>query len=343
MKEKLVLARNILLSNIKRLSSPYKITFSITNKCNSKCKTCNIWKKETGDELSLHELEEVFSKTSNISWLDITGGEIFLRQDIKKIFEAINENCDNLYLLHFPTNGVLTDKIVSISKEINEYDIPKFIVSVSLDGPKALHDKIRGVEGSFKRAIATYNGLKKTGVEVYFGMTLSQHNAGQLEETLEALKDKATGFKKEDIHISLYHQSDHYYSNQDMDLKEIQKDIELARKIKGISLDPVQYLEQKFLNGASDYIQKCEMAVKCEALQSSCFINSKGKVFPCVVYDQEVGSLRDNNYDLNKVWNSKEAKQAIEKIRDLECGGCWTACESYQGILGNLLYFFNLR
>lgn len=343
MRRELCLAQNIILSNFKRLSSPYKLTFSITDRCNSKCKTCNIWKKDPEGELSLRELEKIFNKATNISWLDITGGEIFLRRDIEEVFEVIEENCNNLYLLHFPTNGLLTDKIVEISKKIDDYDIPKFIVSVSLDGPKELHDKIRGVEGSFEKAIDTYNGLKKGGVEVYFGMTLSQYNAGKLRETLRALEDKAMGFKRNEIHLNLYHQSDHYYSNQSIDLKQLKYDIELAQKLKGTSLEPVQHLEQKFLKGASEYIQKKKMPVECKALKASCFIDPKGQVYPCSVYDQKVGNLRKSDYDLEKVWHSERSKSVLKKIRDLDCGGCWTACESYQGILGNLLYFFNLR
>ena len=40
---------------------PMNLTLGLSYKCNSKCKTCNIWrKKDFSQELSLSEFEKIF-------------------------------------------------------------------------------------------------------------------------------------------------------------------------------------------------------------------------------------------------------------------------------------------
>lgn len=333
------LGKKILLSNLKRLSEPYKITFAVTYKCNSRCKTCGIWKKESKNELKLEEIEKIFDKLNNLSWVDLTGGEIFLRDDIEKIMKTIIEKSENLYMLHFPTNGLLTEKIVNISSEIKKMDIPKFVVSISLDGPREIHDEIRGVEGNFDKAMETYKALDELGIDVYFGMTLSDYNIGKYEETLEQLKKEIPGFDEKELHTNIYHTSKHYYSNKKHgDREELIKDLKKCeRNRRGLTLNPIKILEYKYIKRAIDYVKEGEMPLPCKSLSASCFIDPKGNVYPCSIYNRKIGSLRNYNYSLEEIWNSEKAEKIIEEIKNLECGGCWTPCEAYQTILGNLL------
>ena len=83
------LAKNILKANLGRLDQPYKLTFALTSKCNYRCQTCNIWQKPPQDELSPSEIELLFKKAPNFSWIDLTGGEVFLRRDFVDIVEII--------------------------------------------------------------------------------------------------------------------------------------------------------------------------------------------------------------------------------------------------------------
>ena len=54
----------------------------------------------------------IVRENPNITWADLTGGEIFLRPDIDEILEAVVTGWRRLAILHFPTNGFLTDRIV---------------------------------------------------------------------------------------------------------------------------------------------------------------------------------------------------------------------------------------
>ena len=134
---------NIFLSNFLRLRSPYKITFACTYRCNLKCKTCFIWKKKkSGNELSLEEIEKIFRNTK-IQWLNLTGGEPFLREDIVDVVEIIVKR-SKPYIVNITTNGFLTDKIIELIREIKKINSNQiFMMVTGLDNKK---DLIKAIE-----------------------------------------------------------------------------------------------------------------------------------------------------------------------------------------------------
>jgi MoaA/NifB/PqqE/SkfB family radical SAM enzyme len=144
---------------------PSFLTFSVNNYCNQRCKTCNIWKnnpiEERKKELKLSEIERIFSQFPKIFWLTITGGEPFLRRDLVEIVKIAYEK-SKVNVLTITTNGSLPDIIEKDVKEIlKRCKNLTLIVNVSIDGDKRLHDKIRGVKGSFDKAAETIEKLKK--------------------------------------------------------------------------------------------------------------------------------------------------------------------------------------
>ena len=69
------LVRKILLSNFIRLPEPYKLTFSVTYRCNSRCKTCRIWERGAEDELTCEEIDRIF-RNLNTEWVNLTDSEV---------------------------------------------------------------------------------------------------------------------------------------------------------------------------------------------------------------------------------------------------------------------------
>ena len=82
--------RAIVASNMKRLSFPFKCSFAVTYRCNMRCAMCNIWKKPPGgEELTAEEIAKFFRRAGKFSWVGITGGEPFLRDDLPGVIDAI--------------------------------------------------------------------------------------------------------------------------------------------------------------------------------------------------------------------------------------------------------------
>lgn len=342
MKAYLNLAKNILTSNVKRLEFPYKLTFCITYWCNYKCKTCNIWQKRPKDELTLEEIETFFKRSNKFNWIDFTGGEVWLRKDFTQIVAAAIRECKNLVLLHFPTNGYMTDRIVSGVKEIIKMRPPKFVVTISMDGDETVNDYVRGKEGGWKKQIETYKQLHAMkGVEVVLGMTLSSLNANEYDKAFAAAKAECPWLKPKDFHFNVAHESAHYYGNQELDVsikdkEQVINEIRRYKKSRGIPFSPIDFIERRYLNNAESYLRTGETPMRCHALHSSCFVDSWGYVYPCGMFDAKVDSLRENNFDLEYIWNMQKTRQMQKEIWDYQCPQCWTPCEANQSLLGNL-------
>ena len=78
----------LLRATAHRPPSPLKLNLCLTYWCQYKCKTCNIWQRTPDNELTTDELLAFVARNRGVAWLDVTGGEIFLRKDIHEIFDA---------------------------------------------------------------------------------------------------------------------------------------------------------------------------------------------------------------------------------------------------------------
>jgi len=329
------LASKALASNLFSLREPYKLTFAVTYKCNSRCKICNIWKRKSEKELTTEEIRKFFGKNS-FPWINLTGGEVFLRNDVVDIIKSMK----GLYLLNITTNGTLTEKILKDSNEIKKI-VPKFILSVSIDGPKKFHDEIRGIK-CWDRAVETYKKLRENEIESYVCYTISPYNINRFEETYEEIKKIVPDLETRDFHLSFYHESDVYFGNRG----GIKRNLKYEKKLEKIFTDftklksgagPVSFLERKYMKLVKEYLETGKSPLPCKALLSSCFIDPQGNVYPCTIFNEKLGNLREADYDLKKIWDSEKAKEVRKLIKENKCPGCWTPCEAYQTVLGNLM------
>jgi radical SAM protein with 4Fe4S-binding SPASM domain len=346
----------ILYSNLKFLKKilttnlgffdPYELNFAITYKCNSRCTICNIWREKSENELSLKEIEKIAKKIDFIQWVRLTGGEPFLRRDYVQIVKIFKKNLPNLFMLTTPTNGLLSDLILEKVKEVLKFFDKKYVITVSLDGPPSIHDKIRGMKGSWNKAVETYSKLKTLEKEnknfkVFFGYTIAPRNVGFFEKTVEEVKKIIHDITADDFHINLFQKSNIYYKN--MDKKIDKKFIEHAKKEIGNILkmkerkDLIGSIENKYLELGKEYLKIGKVPIECNVFNLSSFIDPFGNVFPCTVFDKNLGNLRKNDYDLKKILTSEKAKKVKEEIIKYNCPQCWTPCEAHQMIISNWL------
>jgi radical SAM protein with 4Fe4S-binding SPASM domain len=336
---------DVFLSNF-NLSKPYKLTFAVTYWCNYRCIHCNIWQKRPKNELTLDEIREFSRKYPCFKWFNLTGGEPFLRRDFVDIVKTLKENSSDFIIFNMITNGFNPNYIYEKSKEIVELKIPRTIIGVSLDGYRELHEKIRGVKGSFKKAIETFLLLKNLSKEsknfrTYFGYTISPWNVGNFLKTYFEVKSIIKDLSLDDFHVNVYHVSPHYYSNTNIKFfgwnKSAQREVELISGLKPyIKANPINFLDNLFLRKLVKFLETNKTPYPCKALTSSVFIDPFGNVYPCSIWSVRLRDLRENSYDLGKILRSREARKLRMLIRKLKCPNCWTACEAYQTIIGNV-------
>ena len=101
------------------------LTFSVTNRCNSRCKTCNIWQvypnhwQVAEDELTLDEIGKIFSSMPPVYFFNLSGGEPFLRDDLPEIVDLAVEHLKPA-IIHAPTNAIMTKRILQQTRKILE-------------------------------------------------------------------------------------------------------------------------------------------------------------------------------------------------------------------------------
>ncbi len=309
----------------------YKANIAVTYKCNQECLTCNIWKREAEEELSKEQLKKFFQRNSYNKWLSLTGGEPFLRQDLVEIVKSAEKELDSFYILNIPTNGQNQEKIVNDVKDILKLGIPNVIVSVSINGPKKLHDKISGRKESFENALNTFKELKEieetsNKFKTFLEYTQSPNNIGKFEETFEKVKEHVSITEK-DFAVTFFHTSKHYYGNDGK--KEGKNNVEeIVEKQRKLPKTPVQLVNQVFLELAKDELE--ENSLPCEALKSSVFIDPLGNVYPCVIDNTKIGNIVEESYSLEEMLDKVDKDKVLEK-----CQGCWLPCESNQRIMSN--------
>lgn len=339
------LSKNIIFSNLIRLPFPYKLTFILTYKCNFRCKMCNIWNVSNNEnELTFEEVEKFFRHSNRFCWINLSGGEIFLRPDLFDIIKTIHRNCKNLFLLDFPTNGFFKEKIVDTVEIILRLQpaIKKILVTISLDGPSELHTEIRGIKNSWDRAVDTFKELKKIKnkrLGVFFGYTLMQYNVDKITETYNSVREVIGDIKYDDFHVNLAQVSRHYYNNVgtiNIDKRVVINSMNEFIKKRGNHFNPVFYLEHKYQKLLKPFLESERCPLRCMALSASCFIDPYWNVYPCIMFDKKIGNLHDYDFDLNTLWMSFPVRNLQEEIIKGNCPNCWTPCEAYQAILGNL-------
>lgn len=335
--------KNILSANLKRPAFPFKLTYAVTYRCNYRCRTCNIWQIDSKGELTFDEIAEFFRKSNRFNWIDLTGGEVWLRKDFVDIVEVILKECRNLVMLHFPTNGYMTDQIVRGVESIMKLKPPRLVITCSTDGDEGVNDYVRGIKGGWRRQIETYKRLHAMpGVQVYLGMTLSSYNVEEYDRAFEAAKAECPWLKPTDFHMNVAHESSHYYDNvgsaiRGEDIEKTIAQVKRYRDLRGLPHHPIEIIERRYLKHVESYLRTGVTPIRCHAMRASCFIDPYGGVYPCTMYDAKVASLRDHDFDLRSIWEGGTATGLQKEIWDFDCPQCWTPCEAYQSIFCNFL------
>jgi radical SAM protein with 4Fe4S-binding SPASM domain len=275
----------------------------------------------------------------------LTGGEPFLRKDYVGIVRLLNKNIPDLILITTPTNGHLSDLIYENVKKVLGFFEKNYVITVSLDGPKTIHEKIRGIKGSWDKAVGTYRKLKELEKEhknfkVFFGYTISPFNVGFFDKTLEEVKEVIPEINVNDFHVNLFQTSGVYYKNLEKEVgkdypKKSQKEIDMILKLRGGSINPIKMIETKYLELGKEYLKTKEMPIGCNVFKLSCFVDPFGNVYPCTIFDRKLGNLRDNDFDLKKILVSEKTKKIRDEIVKKKCPLCWTPCEAHQIIMSN--------
>jgi MoaA/NifB/PqqE/SkfB family radical SAM enzyme len=315
---------------------PTVLSLAVTNRCNSQCIMCRIWKnaKEHPDiaklELSAGKIIDILSAPlfSELVELDLTGGEPHLRDDLVDIVLGIinlkQSRLPKLRSIIITSNGFLTQRVISnyrtILSSLVGTDID--LVSVtSLDGIGDTHDRIRGTKNAFARVSETIDGLvqlKKDDPRFIPGIktTILPQNVDSLGDILNfALNNQLfhiispvlftrMRFKNIDIKDTLalgrheYEKVRDFYSRDELDTSY-------------------------FYTTARHFLETDAKKWTCSAMYNYAFIDFDGSVYPCEIVPEDIGNAKETRID--DIWYGRRAHQMRGEIGRLDC--CQTCHE----------------
>jgi MoaA/NifB/PqqE/SkfB family radical SAM enzyme len=325
---------------------PLYLMLFVTSQCNAKCKHCWYWRKaQSKEQLTLAEIEKISKNFERLLFLNLAGGEPFLRDDLPEIARLFSKNC-RVKNIATSTNGLSTNKIIRDTKEMVESCQETFFsVNVSIDGIKEKHDKIRQVKGLFEKACDTFKKLQRlekkyknfsTGISI----TASYFNQDSLLETYFFARDTLNA-KRVDVF---------FVRGAPREGKAVELDTEKYRELvvqiaSDIKSKKIGYYGFPFASLVNlknlimyeeilDIARSKQTRFPCTAGKLIGVIFEDGTVAPCELLNEQFGNLRENEYDFKKVWNSERAAKIREKIAERRCS-CTHECFLGMNILFN--------
>jgi len=309
--------------------APLLVNLEITKRCNLRCIHCDIRKTpETyndiiNKEFSTSEVKEIIDslKSLGTKYISISGGEPFLRKDI---FELIDYIKNAGMGLHISTNGLLITE--EVAKRINDSGLNTVSISLDAASPE-LHDEIRGVKGSFEKAVEAIKILvnsENKHTQVGISPIITNLNLYELPKLVDFAKDLgADAIRFQPWHVSLGHnETDRLLNITNERLTDLDYTMEqIISKAKNLG---IYTNTDTYLRGVRKYFENKEgIDVECFAGSFTCNISWLGEVVACA-FIPSLGNVRNEPFE--NIWNSRRFIEVRKDITKGKCPKCWMGC-----------------
>ena len=300
--------RNNLIEKLKIKKPTCGILYLIlSTDCNLRCTYCSVEKAENeiskpvmSPEVAGHAIDwfiKHFKTDETTPKLIFYGGEPLIGRDAfvhavtiwRKYLEGENTSSDITLI----TNGVLLDEAL-----IDFIDYSNVNLSLSIDGPKEIHDQSRifpGGEGSFEKSWEAFNKCQDKGLKPSISCTLSEHSLKNMESLLkwlsEVVRPEGLGFNvircRSDLELD-----DAYYN-------ECSNAIYNAFKV----LREIPIYEDRALRKVNSFFQPSFHSTDCAGLGNQLTIDPNGNIGIC-----HIATCNNNLLTGKNIYSSNDTK-----------------------------------
>ena len=295
-----------------KFSPPSEACLIVTYRCNAKCCMCNTWQFPTSksQEFKANLIDHL---PDGLRFINITGGEPFLRTDIEPIIDQALSKAKRVVI---STNGYFTDCIIQAAKRYGN----RIGVRVSIEGLPAANDELRGIKNGFDHGIRTLINLKAMGIkDIGFGITVSDRNARDMIKLYRLADTMGMEFATAVTHNSFYfHKDDNLFSDRALISREFEKvAFTLLRTNR-----PKNWFRAYFNMGLANKVQDGQRPLPCECGTDIFFLDPFGNVLPCNGSDEPMimGNLHHQSFE--SIWHGQKAVHIRSKVQSC-AKHCW--------------------
>jgi len=275
------------------------------SRCNCRCLMCDIWKITAADEISAAALEAHLAdiRALQVEWVVFSGGEPLMHSDLFRLTSLL-KGC-GIRTTILTTGLLLAENAARIVDCVED-------VIVSLDGPPAVHDRIRRLAGAFARLEDGVRALRRqrSGYAVSARCTVQRENHSQLRQTVSTALElglDSISFLAADLTSTAFNRPDGWPTHQQARVGLTVEQIEaLEAEIEALLKEFRSQLATGFLREDEAKLRRLArhfrvhlgleqpQAPRCNAPWVSAVIESEGTVRPCF-FHPPYGTARGNS------------------------------------------------
>lgn len=312
------ISRSLLLPLSQKVLLPQSLIYFVTSRCNASCNFClyhEMLNNDNHNELSVIEVEQMAMKYGQLHYLGLSGGEPFIRKDLKALCQAFVDHC-NVQIIDIPSNFYYGERMIEFVHAFCEQNKSVTLdLQFSLDNLGKEHDKSRNVKGLFDKAISHFQALyrlkeKYPNLMLKVNIVYLPENKFEIKHMLQEIK-KLISFDR--IQLTFPHsllQPEQQATEEQ--LNDLAYYFELANEadfigtidnnsdLYSLGLRSLKGIYRKLLSSA--VLGTKNTGSYCEAGKNIVVINEAGDVFPCeILWDETIGNIRDYDYSIQKV------------------------------------------
>lgn len=307
---------------------PHAAHLITTFRCNLKCVGCGSWKVKEHNDLTTDEWLGLFRQLRSLDIVKILGGEPMVRKDIVHLLAGVRDEIDP-YILQMTTNGMLTKKTV---EAIDAVGWPGLQLRISVDGTEKTHDRMRGVEGSWKLVNRTVQAVAELRAKHGFKFGINFAVTDDSIADFEAMIDYADSVGADlipgvNVDPFLVGTVPPEVRQQQVillsDPKEGLRRIEDHRAGYRRQLPFIDHLVSRFLVNRTfeRQIEKKQHSFVCRELRDLLYLLPNGDIVRCGLDHEPAGNIREQSFD--DIWFGERMKTYRKKVDD--CPGCMQA------------------
>ncbi|MFH0809607.1 MAG: radical SAM protein [Pseudomonadota bacterium] len=164
---------------------PAAATCYVTEACNSRCMTCAVWRTRGEPDLPTAEWTDALTQIGGLGvrYVCLSGGEPLLRNDLAKLVRAARDA--GMTAVEAASNGLLLTR-----QRLDQLvDAGLTGLHLSVDGISDVHDRIRGLPGSFAAVRRALVLARARGLDVSVNMNLLADNLDQVPAVMDLAQE----------------------------------------------------------------------------------------------------------------------------------------------------------